>query len=377
MSKKILNRIEKELKSLQEINRFRTLKDTPSDEYHNLASNSYLNLHKSKEVQKRAAELVHTFSGNGASRLVQSHSPLFKKLETLIAEWKGTEAALLFNSGYAANTGILQAIGRKGVEIYSDRLNHASIVDGIRLSGAKMIRYNHCDMSDLRKKISRSDAKEKVIVTDSIFSMDGDRAPLTEIAALGKEFDALTMVDEAHSTGLYGKRGSGLVESLGLTSAIDIKMGTLSKAVCGTGGFFAGSQLLKDYFVNCARPLIFSTALAESNLAWNIAAIEEIQNQTSQTDLFHLRSAQFIARLRKARIECGNSSCAIIPIHVGEERGALDLSAFLKSKGFIAPAIRPPTVPNGSCRVRLSLHSGLKNETLDTLYTAIVEYFHG
>lgn len=375
--KPILQRVKRELDQLQEIDRFRQVKSGTIKEEINLSTNSYLNLEKSRTVQERAANLLTSYAGNGASRLVHSSSPLFEKLEQKIASWKGCEAALLFNSGYAANTGILQSLGRKGAEIFSDRLNHASIVDGIRLSGAKMIRYKHCDTDDLAKRLSHSSATEKIIVTDSIFSMDGDIAPLADIADLGQQHGAITMVDEAHSTGLYGEYGSGLVEALNLSDVIDIKMGTLSKTVAGTGGFFAGSQLLKSYFVNSARSFIFSTALAESNLAWNLAAIEEIVNQKELRDSFKQRVEGFLNALNGLQINTGRSETAIIPLLVKTDQEALNLSAYLKEKGFIAPAIRPPTVPQGTSRVRLTLHAGLDGGQLATLLTQLKEYFLG
>lgn len=373
----ILQRVEKELDHLRSIERFRTVKETPPTSLINLSSNSYLNLEKSQVVQQRAQELLQSHAGNGASRLVQSSSPLFAQLETQIAQWKKCDRALLFNSGYAANTGILQALGRKGSEIFSDRLNHASIVDGIKLSGAKMVRYNHCDMDDLQKRLEKSEATEKIIVTDAIFSMDGNRAPLEEIVALGKQFDALIMVDEAHSTGLFGEKGAGLVDELGLSDDVQIKMGTLSKAICGTGGFFAGSELLYNYLVNSARSFIFSTALSEANIAWNVAAIEYIQLQDEERIAFKKRIKAFTESLTTAQIPCGESCSPIIPVFTGSDSKALGLAEFLKAKGFLAPAIRPPTVPQGTSRVRLTIHAGIPEEQLQQLLSALKEFFHG
>lgn len=373
----ILTRIEKELEQLRSIERFRRTKETLSEKKINLASNSYLNLENNIKVQERSRELLTTNAGNGASRLVQSSSPLFDKLEKTIAQWKNSETALLFNSGYAANTGILQAIGRKGTEIFSDRLNHASIIDGIQLSGAKMIRYTHSSLDDLEKKLKNSTATEKIVVTDSIFSMDGDIAPLSGIAELGIKYHALVMVDEAHSTGLYGQKSSGLIEELGLTDHIHIKMGTLSKAIAGTGGFFAGSKLLRDYLVNNARSFIFSTALAESNLAWNIAAIEEIQKDSTNREMLHSLIRFAVQELSKLPLSIGNSDSAIIPIIVGDDHTAMHLSNHLSQAGFIAPAIRPPTVPFGTSRVRLTLHTGLTKKDLQKLIVSLKVFFDG
>lgn len=377
MSKPTLLRITKELDILKQQKRKRTLGPVPSDNLVNLRSNSYLHLEANNTIQQRAQELLTTYCGNGASRLVQSSSPLFEKLEILLAQWKGTETSLLFNSGYATNTGILQAIARKGTEVFCDRLNHASIIDGIKLSGAKLIRYNHCDADDLQKRISQSSAVEKIIVSDSIFSMDGNIAPLEKIAEIGQEFDAITMIDEAHSTGLFGEKGSGLIEKFCLQKEIDITVGTLSKAVCGTGGFFAGSNILKEYLLNSARPFIFSTALAESNLAWNIAAVECIQKMSTQIQDFFSKIDYFTQELRNRGINCGQTESAIVPIITGSDEKALALSRHLQEYGFSAAAIRPPTVPPGTSRVRLSLHMGIGSAELNTLLAAIGEFHHG
>ena len=186
---------------------------------------------------------------------------MYDELESEIASWENTESALVFNSGYVANLGIITSLCNRDTEIFSDKLNHASIIDGIQLSGGIMTRYLHCNLADLEKKLAASTRKDKIIVTDTVFSMDGDCAPLADICELAAKYRCMVMVDEAHATGIFGKTGSGLVEQCGLEKSVDIRMGTLSKSIAGLGGYFAGSQMLRDYFVNTSRSLIYSTGL--------------------------------------------------------------------------------------------------------------------
>ncbi len=370
----IIDRIEKELDSLKEIDRFRQMPSSAkTGKTINVASNSYLHLEDNIQIQEKAQKLISSPAGNLASRLVQSTSPLFEILEDEVADWKNTEAALIFNSGYAANIGIIQALARRKTEIFSDRLNHASIIDGIRLSDGKMIRYNHNDMDDLDKKLSLSQSDEKIIVTDTVFSMDGDCANLTDTVSLAQKHNALLMVDEAHSSGIFGKTGSGLVEELGLEKEIAIRMGTFSKAIAGGGGFFAGSQLLKEYFINRSRSFIFSTALPESVLAWNLSAIRYIRNQPNQGKELLQRSHWFRKELQKRGYNVGDTTTQIIPIIVKEDKKALTLSLKLREAGIIAPAIRPPTVPPQSSRIRISLHAALTEQQLIYILKSVDE----
>ncbi|MBD3317390.1 MAG: aminotransferase class I/II-fold pyridoxal phosphate-dependent enzyme, partial [Chitinivibrionales bacterium] len=233
----VLDRIDRDLRKHEALGRFRRTAAEAPDAARDLSTNSYLSLHTNPVVARAAAELYDTdLSGNCASRLIATRSSLYERLERELADWKRCESALVFNSGYAANIGSIQALCGRGTEVFSDRLNHASIVDGIRLSGAKMNRYRHRDPNDLAQRLRDSQTEEKVIITDTVFSMDGDQAPLKAICDLAEEHGALVMVDEAHATGIFGKTLSGLVEELQLETRIPIRMGTLSKSAAGLGG---------------------------------------------------------------------------------------------------------------------------------------------
>jgi 8-amino-7-oxononanoate synthase len=340
-----------------------------------LSTNSYLALHLDAGVAAEAQKLAcSTLHGNLASRLISETSPLAAQLETELASWKKTEAALLFNSGYAANTGILQAIATRDTEVFSDRLNHASIIDGLRLSGCKLHRYRHCDMADLKHLLAVSKAKEKIIVTDTVFSMDGDCAPLADIVDLGKCFGCCTMVDEAHATGIFGENTGGLAEAMGIADFIDIRMGTLSKAIAGQGGFFAGSFLLRDYFVNHARSLIYSTGLPHASVAFDLAAVRHIRTHPGAGKALLQKAHEFRENLRSLGFDTFTSTTQIVPCLIGNDLKASAISGFLRDRGIIAPAIRPPTVPKGSSRVRFSIHSGFSDDQEKQVVSALKEW---
>lgn len=330
----------------------------PSESIIDCSTNSYLGLHANPAVAQEAEHLAQgTFHGNGASRLVSTASRLYDELEQEIADWEGTESALVFTSGYAANIGILQALCNRSTEVYSDRLNHASLYDGIRLSGCRLIRYHHCDMDDLRQRLAASTAPEKLIVTDTVFSMDGDRAPLSVIAELGRRYGAMIMVDEAHGTGMFGKHCSGLVEQTGVSDAIDIRMGTLSKAVAGLGGYVAVSELLRNILVNFSRSLIYSTGLPHPVLAHNLAAIQYIRKNPEVAARARDGSDKLRNELNLLGFDTRPSTTQIVPCIIGNDAEAVALSGYLRSNGIIAPAIRPPTVPAGTARIRFSWSS--------------------
>ena len=376
MSNPIAIRIAQKINTLESTSLFRKLNKQVPHDLINCAANSYLNLESIEELHQKSQRL-HSFSnGNGASRLVQEVSPLFAQLERQIAQWKHTEKALFFNSGYIANLSIIQALATPKTTIFSDRLNHASIVDGIKLSGARLRRYNHCDTTDLERVLQADDNNEKMVITDTVFSMDGTVAPLAEIVALCKKYNAFLMVDEAHATGLFGASGGGIVEEMGLESVVDLRMGTLSKAVGGVGGFVACSAVFYNYFVNTCRGLIYSTALPPSALAWNSVAIEHITSSPQEGGELLAKAAKLRRKLLQAHIDIAQSTTHIIPLITGSSERALALSLFLETKGYRAPAIRPPTVPNGASRVRISLHSGISQAQIDTLADTIIAWFH-
>jgi 8-amino-7-oxononanoate synthase len=360
----IYDRIERALKKRHDSQQFRTIPQF-SSEYGtiDLSTNSYLSLHTNKTVQENAQLLTSNIHhGNLASRLVGEHSPLFGILENEVSSWKGTEAALIFNSGYAANIGIIQALCTKDTEIFCDRLNHASIYDGIFLSGTKINRYVHNDMIDLKKRLQASKTKEKIIITDTVFSMDGDCAPISDICELAKQYSCMVMVDEAHGSGIFGANGGGLTEAAGIFDAIDIRMGTFSKAIAGLGGFCAVSKKLRDYFVNFCRSLIYSTGLPHSVLAHNLAAIRFIRSNPGIGKQLLSMADDFRSGLFEAGFSTLHSTTQIIPCLMDNEGAALSISKYLRQKGIIAPAIRPPTVPEGSARLRISISLGLTND---------------
>lgn len=340
-----------------------------------LSTNSYLALHLDAGVSAEAHKLAGgTLHGNLASRLISETSPLAAELEAELADWEKTEAALLFNSGYAANIGILEAITTRDTEVFCDRLNHASIIDGLRLSGCRLHRYRHCDMADLKRLLAGSKAKEKIIVTDTVFSMDGDRAPITDIVDLAVRHSCSVMVDEAHATGVFGENANGLAEAMGVADDIDIRMGTLSKAIAGVGGFFVGSTLLRDYFVNHTRSLIYSTGLPHAALAFDLAAVRHIRANPGAGRELLLKAHEFREKLRSLGYDTLTSTTQIVPCCIGNDLKTANLSGFLRDRGIIAPAIRPPTVPKGSSRVRFSIHSGFTGEHENLVISALKDW---
>ncbi|MEW6381560.1 MAG: 8-amino-7-oxononanoate synthase [bacterium] len=324
----------------------------------NFSSNNYLGLASSGFLKQAAIQALTGFgAGSGASRLVSGNLTLHDELERKIADFKKTESALLFNCGYMANCGLISALCQREDVIFSDRFNHASIIDGILLSRARLVRYGHRDMDDLRRLLVRygSSRGKRLIVTDSVFSMDGDLAPLREIVDLAAEFDASVMVDEAHATGVLGEHGRGAVEALDLEGEIDIQMGTLSKALGGFGAYVAGDSLLIDFLINQARPFIFTTALPPAVIAAALKALDIVENRPDLRDTLLRQADWFRKKLHEAGFNTLNSETYIIPILAGENEKALSFSQKLLEEGIYAPAIRPPAVPKGTARLRLSL----------------------
>lgn len=324
-----------------------------------LCSNNYLGLADHPALKTAAINAVNRYgSGSGASRLVSGNLELHELLEARIADFKGTESAILFNSGYAANTGTIQALAGRGDTIYSDRLNHASIVDGAVLSRARLVRYPHNDHQALRKLLE-SDKRpgRRLIVTDGVFSMDGDIAPLIELARLKKEFNALLMVDDAHGTGVMGKHGRGSADLLGVTEHVDIHMGTLGKGLGSCGAYVAGSREMTEFLMNSSRSFIFSTSLPPGPLAASIAAIDiatSTEGDQLRTSLDSNRRL-FSELLEKSGLNTMGSSTQILPVLVGGAEKTMEFSRALLDEGLFVQGIRPPTVPAGSCRLRCTV----------------------
>ncbi|MDD5674656.1 MAG: 8-amino-7-oxononanoate synthase [Chitinivibrionales bacterium] len=368
-------RIHKFLNGQQAAGRLRRLAEPAKEKITDLSSNSYLALNNNPAVLSAARELAQgDYAGNCASRLITTRSALYPVLESFIADWQATECALVFNSGYCANLGVLQALCTPETEVFCDRLNHASIVDGIMLSRGRLIRYRHGDMDDLKARLKLSESKDKIIATDTVFSMDGDRAPLADICELARSNKCAVMIDEAHATGVLGKEGSGLAHECGVAGEIDIHIGTLSKAVAGMGGYFAGSALMRDYLVNRARSLIYSTALPHSVIAFDLAALRFIRMHPEFGPRLLSRAEILRNELRSLGFSVLESTTQIIPCVLGSENAALDCSAFLRHTGIVVPAIRPPTVPAGTARLRFSVHSGLTDDNIAALIGAMKEW---
>ncbi|OGW42259.1 MAG: 8-amino-7-oxononanoate synthase [Nitrospirae bacterium GWD2_57_9] len=332
-----------------------------------MCSNDYLGLstHPALSQATRAA-LDKYGCGAGASRLVSGTTALHAELELRIARFKGTEAALLFNSGYAANTGIIPAIAGPGDLILSDSLNHASIIDGCRLSKARTEIYRHCDLYDLERLLqSSSGTNRTLIVTDGVFSMDGDLAPLPGLVSLADRYNVLLMVDDAHATGVLGRTGRGSAEHFGLEGRIPIQMGTLGKALGSFGAYAAGSRDLIDLLVNQARSFMFSTALPPSICAASIAALAIVEQESGFKNKLWENREYFVGGLHAIGIDTGRSETMIVPLVVGKSETAAALSEKLFDEGIYATAIRPPTVPEGSARIRMTVMASHSREDLD------------
>ncbi|MDD9266260.1 8-amino-7-oxononanoate synthase [Paenibacillus sp. GCM10023248] len=323
----------------------------------NLSANDYLGLSRHPAiVSAMQAALYREGAGAGASRLVTGNRPAYDELERAIAAWQNKEAALVFANGYMANTGVIPAVVGRDDAVFSDRLNHASIVDGIRLSRAKLVRYRHNDMEHLAALLlEHRDRRRKLIVTDSIFSMDGDQAPLRRLALLKQEHGAMLMVDEAHSGGMYGRYGEGLCHELGIQDMVDIHLGTFSKAFGVYGAYICGSRTLIDFLVNQARPLVYSTALPPSVLAGIAQALTLVRQEHGRRTRLRAAARRFRAMLGKAGFQAGSGDSPIVPVVVGGNETALRFSAMLEERGIAAVAIRPPTVPEGTARIRFTL----------------------
>ncbi len=341
-----------------------------------LCSNNYLGLADHPGLKEAAIRATEKYGvGTGASRLVSGTMELHVALEKRLARFKGTECALVFNSGYAANTGVIPALVGKGDVVFSDRLNHASIVDGCLLSRARMVRYPHRDTAALRRLLDehRGDGR-CVIVTDGVFSMDGDLAPLADLVAIKNEYGALLMVDDAHGTGVLGATGRGTAEHFSVMSGVDIHMGTLGKALGCFGAFVAASAELVEYLVNRARTFIFSTSLPPSVLASAHAALDIVDSTEGGALRARLnRHADFMREaLRKAGFDTLGSRTQIIPLLIGGAEKTMTFSSALCEAGLYIQGIRPPTVPTGGSRLRCTLMATHAEEELARVLEAVV-----
>lgn len=325
----------------------------------NFGSNDYLGLAGDPRIIEAARRTLDVAGfGAGASPLVTGRGAIHAQLEERLARFEHAEAALLFPSGFAANVGTIAALVGPGDAIFSDAKNHASIIDGCRLSGARVAVYRHADAAHLAELLTNdasAGSTRRLIVTDSLFSMDGDLAPLREIAALAEQYGAMLLVDEAHATGVFGAEGRGGCEAAGIDASRVIRIGTLSKALGASGGFVVGSQPLIDWLANRARPYVFSTASPEVIAAAGLAALDIVEQEPERRRDLLARASHLRKQLRAAGYNLGTSESQIVPIVVGDADRAVEASKKLREAGMFVPAIRPPSVPQGESLLRISL----------------------
>jgi 8-amino-7-oxononanoate synthase len=375
----------RDLRELQDKNLFRGLRTVsgPPAEWVeiagkrllNLSSNNYLGLAGHPLLKKGALEAVERLGcGATASRLIVGNFDLYEEAEKELADFKNTEAALIFNSGYTANVGIITSLVTKGDLVLSDKLNHASIIDGILLSKADYIRYQHRDLSSLEKALDQAKGyRRKLIVTDTVFSMDGGFAPLPEIVALKEHYGAILMIDEAHGGGIFGDHGRGVAEFYDVAKKVEVNMGTLSKAFGCAGAYVAGKKILIDYLLNKARSLIFTTGLPPAVVGSILAALQVVRTEKWRREQVLFKAAWMRERLQAAGFNLLNGQSQIIPVIIGDNETTLEFSRRLMAANILAVAIRPPTVPANSARLRLTVMATHREEDLEMAVAAVIK----
>ena len=360
-----LSFLAQEISHLKEKGRYRHLRrmSTPQDaeitiegrRLLNFSSNNYLGLANHPEVVQAFAEYARQYGvGSGASRLINGHTEVHAELEETFARFKGAEACLTFSSGYLANLGILGTLGDPETTIFSDELNHASIVDGCRLSRARVEVYRHADPGHLEDLLKASRTKRRIIVTDGVFSMDGDIAPLPDLAELKEKYGAMLVVDDAHATGVLPPQGRGSADYFGLAGKIEIQMGTFSKAMGTYGAYLCGSRVLIDYFINKCRTFIFNTGLPPAIAGATLKSLALLTHHPERL-VSLLQNEEIFRREMEARGRKMSSVTAIMPILVGKDQDTIAVSQRLHERGLFILGIRPPTVPEGKSRLRLTL----------------------
>jgi 8-amino-7-oxononanoate synthase len=334
------------------------------------SSNNYLGLANDPILIEKALKTLQEFGiGSSGSRLTTGNTEWHEKLEQRIASFKRMEAALLFSSGYLANIGVLSSLPEKGDVLLSDQLNHASIIDGCRLSKAETVIYKHSDMSNLEKKLKESQTyTRRFIVTDGVFSMDGTIAPLDEIMKLAKRYDAYVIVDDAHATGVLGERGGGTGELFGVSP--DVVVGTLSKAVGVEGGFVTGSRVLIDFLINHTRTFIFQTSLPPVSCGAAYTTLDIIEKSQELRDRLHRQIKIIKSTLEAMGFTVYGEDTPIIPVIIGDAAKSVRFSKKLQENGIYAPAIRPPTVPKGESRIRLTVTAAHNDSQVEHLLTS-------
>lgn len=341
----------------------------------NFSSNDYLDLAAHPRVIAGAQTAVaEAGCGATASRLMAGHFQIHERLETQLAALTGQPEALLFPTGFQANLGVLTALGGAGDVIFSDALNHASIIDGSRLARAQVAVYRHADVDHLEMQLqAHPSARRRIIVTDAIFSMDGDAAPLAELSALAHRYDALLVVDEAHAIGVYGG-GGGLSRALGVVP--DVVVGTLSKALGSAGGFVSTSALIRDLLINRARSFIYTTGLSPANAGAALAALAVLAETPSMGDTLRARARDFAAALRHLGLEAPDRDVPIVPIPLGDNARTMAAATALREQGLWVTGIRPPTVPEGEARLRLTVTLAHTADDLAEAAARIAQVLH-
>lgn len=342
-------------------------------EFLTFCSNDYLGLANHAKLITAFQQAASEYGvGSGAAHLVNGHSYYHQALEEALAEFTGRESALLFSTGYMANLGVIAALLNKQDGVFEDKWNHASLLDAGLLSGARFQRYLHNDVANLTTRLQRSEARRKLIVTDGVFSMDGDAADLPFLSSVAKQNDAWLMVDDAHGLGVLGDTGAGLCEAQSQSQdQVQILMGTLGKGMGTAGAFVAGSKELIEYLTNFARPYIYTTAMPAAIAAATLASIEIVKHEPQRRE--HLQSLiqQFKTGAQQLGLNLMPSDTAIQPVLVGDAQIALNMSEQLRERGIMVTAIRPPTVPAGTARLRITLSASHTNEQVDQLLQAL------
>jgi glycine C-acetyltransferase/8-amino-7-oxononanoate synthase len=367
--------LSKKLQEIKQKNRYRT-RPILNENIVNFSSNDYLSL-KDNPITKQ--KLIHNIDklslGSGASVLVSGYHLIQKELEKFISEFKQTEDCIVVGSGYIANVGLIQAISDEEDIIFSDELNHASIIDGIRISKAKKVIYKHCNVEDLEEKLKKYHTKgKKIIITDGVFSMEGDIAPLDKIIEISKKYDAVVIVDDAHATGIIGEEGRGSLNYFNLMPDSNIiQMGTLSKAVGSYGAFICGSRILIDYLVNTMRSVIFTTGLSPVQNFISLENFKILAKEDFRRKEVLEKSKYLASSLKNKGIDVKFFGTPIISLIVGKEENALKLRDRLLEKGFFVQAIRPPTVPEETSRLRITINYNHSYEDIERLCEALGE----
>jgi 8-amino-7-oxononanoate synthase len=340
----------------------------------NLSSNDYLGLASHPAVALAAARATARGTGATASRLIVGTDRAYGELEEKLAAFQGSEAALVFGSGYLANAGTISSLVGPGDAVISDELNHASIIDGCRLSRAAIHRYAHRDLDELEAALQRAEqvgARRMLIVTETVFSMNGDVAPLADIVELKERYGAALLVDEAHAVGVFGRHGEGIAHELGVADRVDVHVGTFGKAFGAYGAYVAGTRGWIDYLVNAARTFVFATALPPPVIGAVDAALDVVRDGGELREDLHAKAVRFRARLDACGLDTCGSDSQIVPVLVGESHATLEAARRLETAGILGVAIRPPTVPAGTARIRFSVSVSHTESELDRALEAI------